>query len=347
MAYCFPLLDDAEILICLEELQIAFSKRLLLFPDYQAVQKMYEEFVSLFYDLPRNKIVSYSFDGLESVDKKLYTKAVKVLVLARLLTKIMVASGVQDFGLQDIFKPSYQRTRRNVSAIINLGKYREEKVVVFVKYSEKINKAMQEVDALRMNFCNLLIEVVAFKKDGDNIEAYTIERLEKQIEYLLNHFQFLDCIFEVQSRGERQTTLQHYGLNQRNSTNIKKNSHLTHKLVNSQILPIHTVFELSRRQKYYDANRKNFREIINIFKKKKDNLVKWTKISTKIAKSIHWANAIYVILKRTSYMTERVNSEMMGLNFKMIKTKNDLVASVSENNFLKRYKFILQTKIKR
>jgi kinetochore protein Nuf2 len=41
---------------------------------------------------------------------------------------IMECCGVPDFGFRDLMKPEYARTRRNISAVINFAKFREEKV---------------------------------------------------------------------------------------------------------------------------------------------------------------------------------------------------------------------------
>ena len=48
--------------------------------------------------------------------------------------KLMVASGIHDFGLKDIFKPEPNRLRMILSAIINFAKYREDKIAVFNEY---------------------------------------------------------------------------------------------------------------------------------------------------------------------------------------------------------------------
>jgi hypothetical protein len=38
---------------------------------------------------------------------------------------------VPDFNLKDLIKPEYARTRRNISAVINFAKFREDKVATF------------------------------------------------------------------------------------------------------------------------------------------------------------------------------------------------------------------------
>merc|ERR1740138_1375868 len=109
---------------------------MLLSPNYEGIRHMYEEFVCLFYDVTRDQIKPY-YEGEAASENflvtEMYVESIPVIAFVRLLTKIMQASGVYDFGLKDLFKPDYERTRRNISAIINLGKYREDKVITFTK----------------------------------------------------------------------------------------------------------------------------------------------------------------------------------------------------------------------
>jgi hypothetical protein len=48
--------------------------------------------------------------------------------------KLMIASGIHDFGLKDIYKPEAPRLRVILSAIINFAKFREDKVAAFEEY---------------------------------------------------------------------------------------------------------------------------------------------------------------------------------------------------------------------
>ena len=50
--------------------------------------------------------------------------------------------------LQDIFKPEAQRTRRNLSAIINFAKFREEKLVPYTELQDQIEASLAERDEL-------------------------------------------------------------------------------------------------------------------------------------------------------------------------------------------------------
>ena len=48
--------------------------------------------------------------------------------------KLMIASGLTDFSLKDIYKPETPRLITIFSALINLAKYREQKLEAFDAY---------------------------------------------------------------------------------------------------------------------------------------------------------------------------------------------------------------------
>lgn len=49
---------------------------------------------------------------------------------------------------QDLYKPDPTRTRRNLSAIINFAKFREEKLVPYTQLQEEIEAALEERERL-------------------------------------------------------------------------------------------------------------------------------------------------------------------------------------------------------
>jgi hypothetical protein len=60
---------------------------------------------------------------------ELHDESVPVLHFMRALNKLLVAAGVHEgFTLRDLIKPEPARLRRNLSAIINFQKFREEKI---------------------------------------------------------------------------------------------------------------------------------------------------------------------------------------------------------------------------
>jgi hypothetical protein len=299
--------------MCLKELQIAFSEKLLLAPNCEGIQCMYEEFVCLFYDLPRDQIKHYYMNAVTKISEDdMYLEAVPLLSLMRLLTNIMIASGVHDFGLKDIFKPTRERTRRNISAIINLGKYREEKVIIFTEYSEKINIAMQQIATLEIENYSLCKDLESIQRRRIN-EKYTLLETEKHIQWLLCQFQYLDHKLENRCNYENNVIIEHYKLYQRNLASKKNVETLQSQIENSN-LSIITNQLLS--QKYFrHTNIKNelLEKIKEVERKKNEATLKKVKFTAKTEKNIYLVNLNTEIIKRTTYMFKQIYRQITCL----------------------------------
>ena len=68
---------------------------------------------------------------------ELHDNSIPNIVFSKNLSKLMGASGLQDFSLvKDLYKPEPARLRRNLSAIINFAKFREEKLSLFTELQD-------------------------------------------------------------------------------------------------------------------------------------------------------------------------------------------------------------------
>lgn len=107
------------------------------------------------------------FAALEGMEyPELHDDAIPVITFVKALTKLMLMSGVHDFTLKDLYKPDYQRTRRNISAIINFGKYREEKLALFTELSERTEGAAQRRSFLQEENARLVSGTAAALATG-------------------------------------------------------------------------------------------------------------------------------------------------------------------------------------
>ena len=66
----------------------------------------------------------------------------------RHLSKLMAACGVKDFTWRDVFKPEPPRLRKNLSAIINFCKFRDEKLYAFDELNLRMTALAQEAAAV-------------------------------------------------------------------------------------------------------------------------------------------------------------------------------------------------------
>ena len=96
---------------------------------------------------------------------ELYDEAIPNLAFIRAMQDLARGAGLEDFSLKDVFKPEYGRTRRNLSAIINFAKFREERLI---EYEE----ALAEKDEEERKYLEALAENERLKADIAEAEAF-------------------------------------------------------------------------------------------------------------------------------------------------------------------------------
>jgi kinetochore protein Nuf2 len=130
--YSFPILGNHEILACLGELDIPHTEQDLLKPHADTLYVAYEELVILLCGESRETMYAPELEAVDVLEfPELYEEAIGNLKFTRRLFHLMRRCGVPDFTLRDLTKPEYTRTRRNLSAVINFAKFREEKVAEY------------------------------------------------------------------------------------------------------------------------------------------------------------------------------------------------------------------------
>ena len=112
----------------------------------------------------------------------------------------MKVCGVRDFSLRDMTQPDFPRTRRNLSAVINFWKFREERLENFNKlrsemdHHEKVYKEKQR----QLKEINAQIDIHKQQELDDKV---MLKELEQDIENLS---------IEVNDLNQHQANLQKY-----------------------------------------------------------------------------------------------------------------------------------------
>ena len=57
---------------------------------------------------------------------------------------LMTKCGIKDFTMYDVMKPEPKRLRRNLSAVINFAKFREERFSHYVNFSEQTDQLISK-----------------------------------------------------------------------------------------------------------------------------------------------------------------------------------------------------------
>ena len=136
--YSFPLLSNGDIIGCIEELGSDLREQELLRPTYEVLRPVYENLVMMLVGMTREELhqpVVTAMDGMEYPE--MHEDSIVTMQFNKALMALMRGSGIHDFTLKDIHKPEYTRTRRNLSALINFAKFREEKLTFFNEMQEQ------------------------------------------------------------------------------------------------------------------------------------------------------------------------------------------------------------------
>ncbi|GHP07139.1 hypothetical protein PPROV_000588200 [Pycnococcus provasolii] len=180
MSYSFPILTNAEILACLSELDVPLSEVELTKPGYEIARPMYESITVLLCGVSREEMQTPAFNAIASLGDfpELHEESLANLAFVRNLVKLLEASGVSDFSLKDIYKPDYTRLRRNLSAIINFAKFREEKLATYVELQEEAEATLEKKAALDAKAAELRAEIARIRASHQAEASQTAEVLE-------------------------------------------------------------------------------------------------------------------------------------------------------------------------
>lgn len=132
--YSFPILENDELLPCLEEMEIPLSAADLAKPTYEIVRPLFENVLTTLTGITREELNQPVFTAIDAFEfPELHDESVPCLNFFRQLGRLLSNTGVRDFNLRDVYKPETQRLRRHLSAIVNFAKFREEKLVAYAE----------------------------------------------------------------------------------------------------------------------------------------------------------------------------------------------------------------------
>jgi kinetochore protein Nuf2 len=139
---------------CMQELRIPFSEQQLHQPTPEHVRLMLEQLIELLTPTRREDLANPVPEALEALGfPELHEESAPVVVFHRAAQRLMRASGIHDFSLNDYLKPEYPRLRRILSGVINFAKFREERLVQFQKIAGRSEEALQNQRELEAK-CN-------------------------------------------------------------------------------------------------------------------------------------------------------------------------------------------------
>ncbi|KAG5357583.1 putative kinetochore protein [Yarrowia sp. C11] len=177
----FPTLPIDEIVQCLPGLDCMVTEEELLRPTGKFVQSMYAQIATSLLGINRESMapaLAACAAGTEHPETQ--EDARMLFALQKPLYDLFVASGVSDYNISDILKPSPERLRVQLSAIINYARFREIREKWYEKMSEELN---EEEEARTMRLKNQeeklrrkveLIALIGDSPDQDLVEQHRI-----------------------------------------------------------------------------------------------------------------------------------------------------------------------------
>ncbi|KAE9002672.1 hypothetical protein PF005_g13954 [Phytophthora fragariae] len=148
--YSFPLLKPREIFACLREMRVPVSEDEIRACDVGAVRKVLEAFIESTMGVTREDMAQIAFPGLPALGfPELHAESVPELTFYRTAQRLLAACGVDDFGLRDVLHPTPKRVRRQLSALINFAKFREERLAAFGDITSETDELLQKKKALQ------------------------------------------------------------------------------------------------------------------------------------------------------------------------------------------------------
>ncbi|ETL31474.1 hypothetical protein F441_16113 [Phytophthora nicotianae CJ01A1] len=191
VSYSFPLLKPREIFACLRDMRVPVSEDEIRACDVGAVRKVLEAFIENTMGVTREDMAQIAFPGLPTLSfPELHSESVPDLTFYRTAQRLLVACGVDDFGLRDVLHPTPKRVRRQLSALINFSKFRTERLAAFSEITSQTDellaqkKALQEENAALQRELDQLLEEQKAEEPARLQLQTEVNELEKEINVL-------------------------------------------------------------------------------------------------------------------------------------------------------------------
>ncbi|CAM9420577.1 unnamed protein product [Pylaiella littoralis] len=150
VAYSFPMLNSKKIVGYLGDNNILVSEQMLVNPRDHVPQMMmlFEKLVKITLGVTKEEMSQPVFAGLGCLTyPELHNESIAFLALFRNVGKMMRISRIEDFALKDMSNPSQQRLRRQLSAVINFIRFKEDKDRLYNEAIARKQRLATAIDA--------------------------------------------------------------------------------------------------------------------------------------------------------------------------------------------------------
>mmetsp|Transcript_13811 Transcript_13811/g.29931 ORF Transcript_13811/g.29931 Transcript_13811/m.29931 type:complete len:449 (-) Transcript_13811:659-2005(-) len=185
-SYSFPLLHMKDILLDLHELHIRATEEDLLKPSMNRVHSIFASLVELLLNKKVEEMATPAFSGMNELEypQELHEESVPMAGFLCACQDLMTKCGIKDFAMYDVMKPEPKRLRRNLSAVINFAKFREERFNHYITFSEETDTLISKKQGLEEENERLLTDLQTAKaqraKEAPEEQRLKTENAERE-----------------------------------------------------------------------------------------------------------------------------------------------------------------------
>jgi kinetochore protein Nuf2 len=189
--YSFPILKTNEIILCLNELGLSVSEDELVNPDKNKdqIRRVYEYLTEYCTGTTREEMSQPAFCGLSKLTyPELHEESIPQINSFRACQKMLEVCGINDFTIKDFMAPNSKRLRKQLSGILNFGKFREERYTLLTELTAERESVLSNYTSAKKKN-EQLTQKLAVLREQTKEEAAVISQIEvdcKAIEVTIN-----------------------------------------------------------------------------------------------------------------------------------------------------------------
>lgn len=155
-ANTFPILKINEIVACLKELDLAVTPEDIQNPQPAIARAVYEHLAKALMGVTREELRQPKFGALDQLQfPQLHEDSIPEFGLQRSILKLLAAAGVREASLRNVLAPTRKDMVRNLSALINFAKFREEQLVRFTEMQASSEQLLVQREQLEQQAAQL------------------------------------------------------------------------------------------------------------------------------------------------------------------------------------------------
>lgn len=180
--YSFPILKNKNILSCLHELGIGLQLEQLKEPKCEQMKAVYERFVNF---MTGESLEQLKQPKLEAMDQlqypELHEESIPESNILKKCIDLLRAAGIDDISMRDILFPEYNKTRRNLSALINFAKFREERMQLYEEYQARSEELIDQKQVMEYDNARMKAVLTELQEQAEE-RAPIVESLKAEIQ---------------------------------------------------------------------------------------------------------------------------------------------------------------------